>query len=188
VVAAHNEIAANRLRRICDAECKTESIMKMQIIFQIFIIAIVVLLLLLRIDIAKIRRLNKRSQQNFKEFGKLLDALFVRCGETIIRFGHQNISLMDTARDPAERIAAIHIALGAARVAMNSNVSTKSEFEGKINSSARSAIAAIHTEQETKRRLSRKWANILGIARDLSPETISNAKRMLIIKAFSDGI
>lgn len=158
----------------------------MQYIIQIVLFSALVLLVLLRFDMAKIRRFAKTCQLKSDLFIRTVDIAFVRISGDVSELGYRSRMLLNCVSNSAEAIAAVHIISGSVYSGMSTISQKDSNFEQELNRAADNAIAAFHQIERTREVASKRWRNLLGKPVILSPECITMAKSTLLTK-FSEN-
>ncbi len=157
----------------------------MQYVFPITVFAALIFLLLLRVDIARINKLRKRCQREYENFLNSADSVFVSYGGDLSELGYRSRLLFDCALDSAEKIAAVHLILGAAISAMSSAEDDNPKMLENLRSDADVAIASSNLLEAMRKKTSSRWRNILANGQNLSAKDIDNAKDKLL-KTFAD--
>ena len=155
---------------------------KMQYIIQIGLFSVLVLLVLLRFDIAKIKRFEKTCQLKLDLFMRTVDIAFVALGGDVSELGYRSRMLLNCISNSAEAIAAIHIISGSAYSGIGTISEKDSSFEHEINHAAGNAIAAFHQMERVKENASKRWRNLLGKPTMLSPKHIAISKSIILTK------
>lgn len=152
----------------------------MQYVLQISLFGALMLLILLKFDVSAINRLVARSLREFENFLRITDAVFVSFGGDVSELAYRSRMLTECANTPAQKIAAIHIILGAAQTAINSAEHSEREITEKLHSAAQSAILALNLLQSARQSAYQKWRNMLGTPEKLNEETIQTAKAQIL--------
>lgn len=149
---------------------------------QIALFILLTILVLIRRDFNKVRRIQRVADSLFNGFVADFDKHFLSNGRYSSKLGYNNRILLDIASNSAEKIAAVQLSMGSLHMLLKHNDRFPKEILEGIKNDAYKTIASYHRLEYLKRLYNRRWHKILGRPYKLSPKWLSKSKSNLLIK------